>query len=119
MFITLCLPIHVWNGLLILGILLYTLMYPSIIKYTCLEIKNMFLAVPYTRMSSYISATLPYPFIKSGRLLHIRWSTFTIFMGGITHMVFYQSIVATPISGEFCSRCYFGWEIPCNFCIWS
>ena len=79
MVLNLFLTIHVWSTLLIWGILFDTLVYSSAIKATCLEIKNLLLTVPSTRMPSFICSTLLYNFIESGRLLNIIWLPFDMY----------------------------------------
>ena len=109
MFLSLFMPVHMWNSLFIWVILFNNLSYPYSRKATCLEITNILLAVPSTCIPIYISVTLNYPFIGSGRLLHIIWLPFAISMEEKTQLVSYQIIGATPIAGDFFIHCYFGW----------
>ena len=104
MVLSLFLTIHVWSRLLIRGILFDTLVYPSSIKATFLEIKNLLLTVPSTCMPSFICSTLLYTFIDYGRLLHIIWFPFDMYLEEITNLISYQSIGATPRYGEFFSH---------------
>ena len=61
----------------------------------------MFLTVPSNLIPIYISATLIYLLIESGRLLNIIYFPFTMSMEEITQMISYQIIGATLISGDF------------------
>ena len=80
MVLSLFLSVHAWDILLILVILFDTLVYPSERTAKCLEIINWLLTVPSTRMPSYKSVTLNYPFIYSRRLLHIGRLPLTIYL---------------------------------------
>ena len=88
-------------------------------KASCLEITNMLLTVPSTRIPSYISVTLHYNFIESGRLLNIRWFPSTMYMGDKTQLIYYQSIGDTIMFGDFSSHFYYRWRIIQTCLIWS
>ena len=104
MVLGLFLPIPLGRRLLIFEIPFDTLVHPITRKATCLEVKNLFLTVPSTRITICISATLYYPFIESGRLLYIIWLSSTIYLGETTQLKSYQSIGSNVIFGGFFSN---------------